>query len=320
VSASATETAAAPRPAPVRPSRLPSWLSNPWARPRFLALTTWLYIGWALVPVLAAILFSFNDGRSRSVWQGFSTRWWWGDDTLSVFHDPTYTNALVHSLELAALDVVIATPLGFLLAIGLSRWRGRGSGSANFLMLVPLTTPELAMAVSLLLVFTQLSLLPFSAVHLGTTAQVIGQVTFSVSYVVVIVRSRLAAIGPQYEEAARDLGASPTQALRDVLLPLLLPAALASMLIVFALSIDDFVVTQYMSSGGETTTIPMLLYANARGGATTPALNAVATIMVVVTLIGVGGAYLILRWFGRRTATTTAGSRAMQDLTGLEKS
>ena len=133
---------------------------NPWGRPRFLKLTTWVYIAWSLLPVLAAIVFSFNDGRSRSVWQGFSTRWWWGDPNLSVFHDPIYTNALVHSLELAALDMLIATPLGFLLAIGLSRWRGRGSGAANFLMLVPLTTPELAMAVSLLLVFTQLSILP----------------------------------------------------------------------------------------------------------------------------------------------------------------
>ncbi len=316
MSATATEPAPS-RPPAIRPSRWPDWLANPWRRPRFLALTTWLYVAWALVPVLAAIVFSFNDGRSRSVWQGFSTRWWWGDDTLSVFHNPVYTDALQQSVKLAALDMAIATPLGFLLAIGLSRWRGRGSGSANFLMLVPLTTPELAMAVSLLLVFTQLSLLPFTAIHLGTTAQVVGQVTFSISYVVVIVRSRLATIGPEFEEAARDLGASSRQALQHVLLPLLWPAALASMLIVFALSIDDFVVTQYMSSSGETTTVPMLLYANARGGATTPALNAVATIMVAVTLIGVGGAYLILRWFGRRSGGDH-GTAAMQDLTGLE--
>jgi spermidine/putrescine transport system permease protein len=310
--------AAAPaqRPA-VRPSRWPAWLTNPWGRPRMLAATTWLYIAWALLPMLAAIAFSFNDGRSRSVWQGFSTRWWWGDPNLSVFHDSTYTNALLHSLELAAFDMIIATPLGVLLAVGLSRWRGRGSGSANFLMLVPLTTPELAMAVSLLLVFTQLSIVPFSAVELGTTAQVIGQVTFSISYVVVIVRSRLAQIGPEYEEAARDLGASARQSLQHVLLPLLAPAILASMLIVFALSIDDFVVTQYMSSSGETTTVPMLLYANARGGATTPALNAVATIMVAVTLLGVGTAYLVLRWFGHRSGGDHS-SAAMADLTGLE--
>src|SRR5215475_4622664 len=129
-----------------------------------------MYMAWCPLPVLAATVFSFNDGRSRSVWQVFSIRWWWVDPNLSVFHDPIYTSALVHSLELAALDMLIATPLGFLLAIGLSRWRGRGSGSANFLMLVPLTTPELAMAVSLLLVFTQLAIVPFSAIALGTTA------------------------------------------------------------------------------------------------------------------------------------------------------
>ena len=197
----------------------------------------------------------------------------------------------MHSLVLAALDMVIATPLGVLLALGLARWRGRGSGAANSLMLVPLVTPEIVMAVSLLLVFTQLTIVPFSLIHLGTTAQVIGQVTFSLSYVVVIMRGRLASIGNQYEEAARDLGATPLQALRLVLIPLLMPAILASMLIVFALSIDDFVVTQYMSSNSATTTIPMFLYSNARGGASTPALNALATILVVVTLLGVALAY-----------------------------
>ena len=104
MSATTSEPVAVARPAPpVRPTRVPSWLGNPWGRPRFLKLTTWVYIAWSLLPVLAAIVFSFNDGRSRSVWQGFSTRWWWGDPNLSVFHDKIYTNALVHSLELAAL-------------------------------------------------------------------------------------------------------------------------------------------------------------------------------------------------------------------------
>ena len=298
-------------------ARVVTWFRNPWGRPRFLAAATWLYMAWALVPVAAAILFSFNDGRSRSIWQGFSTRWWWGDETLSVFHDPTYTDALVHSVELAALAMAIATPLGFLLAIGLARWRGRGSGTSNFLMLIPLVTPELAMAVALFLVFTQLAILPFSAVHLGTPAQVVGQVTFSISFVVVIVRSRLASIGPEYEEAARDLGATPRQALRSVLLPLLLPALLSSAMIVFALSIDDFVVTQYMSSDESTTTIPMYLYANARGGSTTPALNALATILVLVTLIGIAGAFGILRIFSKRTEAVGT-TETVSQLSGLE--
>jgi spermidine/putrescine transport system permease protein len=294
-----------------------TWIRNPWGKPRFLAATTWLYMAWALIPVGAAIVFSFNDGRSRSIWQGFSTRWWWGDPTLSVFHDPTYTDALVHSLELAALAMAIATPLGFLLALGLARWRGRGAGTSNFLMLIPLVTPELAMAVALFLVFTQLAILPFSAVHLGTTAQVVGQVTFSLSFVVVIVRSRLASIGPEYEEAARDLGATPRQALRTVLFPLLLPALLSSAMIVFALSIDDFVVTQYMSSDESTTTIPMYLYANARGGSTTPALNALATILVLVTLIGIAASYAILRIFSKRSEAVGT-TETVSQLSGLE--
>jgi spermidine/putrescine transport system permease protein len=319
---SATDTSVAPLTAPTdtavraRRHRLPSPLRNPWGRPRFLVAATWLYIFWALLPVVIAMGFSFNAGRSRSVWQGFSVRWWWGDPNLSIFHDPDYTNALWHSLELAGLDMLIATPLGVMLALGLARWRGRGSGAANGLMLVPLVTPEIVMAVSLLVVFTQLAIVPFSLVHLGTPAQVIGQVTFSVSYVVVIVRSRLASIGPEYEEAARDLGATPAQALRLVLLPLLLPAILASMLIVFALSIDDFVVTQYMSSNAGTTTIPMYLYSNARGGTTTPALNALATILVLVTLIGVGCAFLAFKLLSRRTVPGEVS--VMRELSGLE--
>jgi spermidine/putrescine transport system permease protein len=299
-----------------RRTLLPRWLSNPWGKPRFLVATTWLYIAWALLPVLLAILFSFNAGRSRSVWQGFSTRWWWGDPVQSIFHDPDYSSALTQSLKLAALDMVIATPLGVLLALGLARWRGRGAGTSNLLMLMPLVTPELVMAVSLLLVFTQIAIVPFSLVHLGTTAQIVGQVTFSLSYVVVIVRSRLASISGQYEEAARDLGATRWGALRLVLLPLLLPAILASMLIVFALSIDDFVVTQYMSAGYSTITIPMYLYANARGGATTPALNALATILVAVTLLGIGSAYLVYKFVGRRT--TGRELSGLRELSGIE--
>lgn len=289
---------------------------NVWGRPRFLIVVTWGYIVWALLPVLVAILFSFNAGRSRSVWQGFSLRWWTQDPSLSILHDPDYTHALTHSLTLAGLDMLIATPVGVMLALGLARWRGRGSGFANGLMLMPLVTPEIVMAVSLLLVFTQLSIVPFSLIHLGTTAQVVGQVTFSLSYVVVIVRGRLASIGGQYEEAARDLGATTVGAVRLILLPLLLPAILSSMLIVFALSIDDFVVTQYMSSNSATTTIPMYLYSNARGGTTTPALNALATILVFVTLVGVGIAFVVYKVLNRYEGTVEEGA-ALRELSGM---
>ncbi len=204
--------------------------------------------------------------------------------------------------------MAIATPLGTLLALGLFRWRGRGSRAANLLTLFSLVTPELVLAVSLLLLFAQATIVPFSLIHLGTPAQTIGQVTFSLPFVVVIVRSRLFLIGGEYEEVARDLGATPAQALRTVLLPLLSPAILASALIVFALSMDDFVVTQYLSSDQATATIPMFLYAQTRGAAT-PALNALASLMVLLTLLAVGLAF-VTYWLASRRRQRPDGSAA----------
>ena len=263
---------------------------DPWGRPRGLAIVTWVYIAWSIVPVLLAIRFAFNAGRSRSSFQGWSMRWFTQDPNLSVLHDPTLSHALVHSLELAALAMLIATPLGVALALGLQRWRGRGSGTANVLTLLPLVTPELVFAVGLFLLFTT----AFKFIGLGTTAQAIGHVTFSLSFVVVIVRGRLATIGTDLEEAAADLGAPPWDVVRRVLLPLLVPAIGASLLIVFALSIDDFVVSQYLASGADTTTVPMRIYAQARA-APTPALNALASIMLAITLLALGLAYLVFK-------------------------
>jgi spermidine/putrescine transport system permease protein len=282
---------------------------DPWGRPRVLAAVTWIYIVWSLVPVLLAIRFAFNEGRSRSVAQGWSFRWFWEDPTLSVFDDPTLRSALEQSLTLAALAMLIATPLGTALALGLQRWRGPGAGTANRLTLLPLVTPELVFAVGLFLLFTT----AFSFVGLGTTAQVIGHVTFSVSFVVVIVRGRLQTVGPDLEEAAADLGAPPWEVLRRVLLPLLLPAIAASLLIVFALSIDDFVVSQYLASGADTTTVPMRIYAQARA-APTPALNALATLMLLATLLALALAYLAFR----ATTRGERGKSAIGQLASLE--
>jgi spermidine/putrescine transport system permease protein len=290
--------------------RFRDWWANPWGQPRALAVVTWLYMVWAIVPVGIAVLFSFNDGRSRSVWQGFSTRWYWGDPNLSVLHDPTMRGALEQSLKLAGLDMLIAVPLGVGLAIGLTRWRGFGARPVNFLMLFPLVTPEIVMAVSLLLVFVTLY-----KIQLGTTAQVLGQVTFSISYVVLVVRSRLLSVGPQYEEAARDLGASAIGALRLVLLPLLTPAIFASLMVVFALSIDDFVVTDYLSSNSSTQTVPIKIYSSVRG-TTTPALNALATVMVIATLIAVGFAALVYKRFSKYQQADKGS--AVRELAALE--
>jgi spermidine/putrescine transport system permease protein len=286
-------------------TRVRAWAANPWGQPRFLVAVTWAYIVWSIVPVAIAILFSFNAGRSRSVWQGFSTRWYWGDPTQSVVHDPALRGALEQSLKLAGLDMAIAVPLGVALAIGLTRWRGYGARPLNFLMLFPLVTPEIVMAVSLLLVFVTLY-----GIQLGTTAQMLGQVTFSVSYVVLIVRGRLLSIGREYEEAANDLGASTLGALRLVLMPLLAPAIFASLMVVFALSIDDFVVTDYLSSDASTQTVPIKIYSSVRGN-TTPALNAVATVMVATTLVAIAAALFAYRRFG---GGSTGGGQALREV------
>ena len=268
-----------------------AWLRNPWGRPRWLGVVTGLYILWSILPVAIAILFAFNNGRSRTAWQGFSTRWFTGA-TGSVFHDPALQSALKHTLVLAAICVLVATPLGVALALGLQRWRGHGAGTVNTVMLLPLVTPEIVMGVALLLLFLNI----FPGIGLGTTAHAIGQVTFTLSYVVVIVRGRLVSIGREYEDAAADLGAPPHDQLLRVLLPLLAPAIVASAAVVFALSIDDFVVTQWLAGDASTITVSMRLYSTARA-APTPALNAIASVALVITLLTLSLAFIVYRRF-----------------------
>lgn len=281
--------------APSGARRIRNWILNPWGEPRGLVLITWIYIALSIVPVVVAIMFSFNAGRSVTSWQGFDlTRWYLDDPRNSVAKNPALLNALFQSLKLAGLTMLIATPLGVLLALGLARWRGRLSSASNFIMLFPLVTPELVMGVSLFLVFVHI----FNFIPLGTTAQVLGHVTFSLSYVVVIVRGRLFSIGRQYEEAAADLGATPFDTLRLVVLPLLLPAIFSSLMMVFAISIDDFVISQWLSCGSSCDTVPIRVYSATRG-APQPSVNALATIMVVLTLSAIGIAWLVHRWMTR---------------------
>ncbi|HSL10495.1 MAG TPA: ABC transporter permease [Actinomycetota bacterium] len=272
-------------------------IANPWRKHRFLSLWTWLYLAWAIVPVIIAIGFSFNAGRSRSVWQGFSLRWWIDDPDLSVLNDPTLTSAIRQSLILAVATMAIATPIGVALALGLARWRGRGAGGANFLMLLPLVTPEIVLATGIF--FTLVFLYPFP--DPGTVGQIVGHVTWSIPYVVVVLRGRIFGIGPELEEAAMDLGAPPLQALRRALLPILSPAVFAAFMIVFALSIDDFVTSQFLSTDLKTQTVPMLIYSAGRT-APNPALNATATVMLVLSL----GA-IALAAFGMKTLSNRRG-------------
>ena len=273
---------------------LGAWARNPWRKPRILLGITLLYVGWSLLPVLIAVLFSFNDGKSRTVWQGFSTRWYYGDPLRSVWHDPTLHSAVVHTLWLGLLATVITIPLGVAMALGLDRWRGRIPAGANFFVLVSFVLPEILLAVALLFVATVLQ----TPLHLGTVGQVIGLVSYQLSYPVVIVRSRLLTIGKHYEEAAIDLGASPMGAVRRVLLKMLLPAIFASTVLVFADVIDDFVIVRYLSGGSSTEPVSVKIYNTARA-APTPALNALATVLLVSSLLVVLLGFVAYRRFTR---------------------
>jgi spermidine/putrescine transport system permease protein len=272
---------------------------NPWRRPWFMEGFTWLYIIWSIVPIGIAVLFSFNKGASQATWQGFSTKWYIGSQVTSVLHNPSLHHAVIQTIVLAVLTTVICVPIGVGFAIGIDRWRSRTSNGLNFLMIFSFVLPELLLAVALFLLVTQ----ALTFIRLGTTAEVAGLVVWNISWPAIIVRARLASIGRSYEEAAADLGASRPSAIWRVLLPMLMPAIFASAVLVFASTVDDFVIVEQLSSTANTQPMSVLIYSNVHGGLSGPALNALATIMLVVSLIAALIGYVGYRWMTRGERT-----------------
>ena len=256
----------APAPAPARRRR------TGFDRPRFLWVLYTAMCLYLFVPILVVIIYSFNSSKSLQVFSGFSFRWY-----RAFWNDPDIKASLVASFEIAAITMVVATVLGTLLAFGLVRARGRIGGSANILMLLPLITPEIVTAVGLLLFFSRFQM------ELSIKTIILGHITFSISYVTVIVRARLSLLNREVEEAAMDLGATELGALRLVTLPALYPAILASALLVFVLSFDDFV-TSVFTSGAGTSPLPVRIYSLLRVGVS-PEINAVGTTMIAITLL-----------------------------------
>jgi len=281
---------------PEAPARgIRGYLRNPWRKPRFLQATTIGYLLWSMLPVLIAVFFSFNSGRSRSSWQGFGLTWWSTSPTDSILHDAEIRAAMLQTFKLSFLTVIIAVPLGTLFAIGIDRWHGRPARAANFTMLLSFVVPEIILGVSLYILFTSLFK---DVIPLGTNAQLLGLVAYQVSYPVIIVRARLLTIGPEYEEAAMDLGSTPNQAIKRVLLPLLIPAIFASVALVFADTVDDFVTVQALSAGSTSQTLAMKIYSAARASPT-PEVNAAATVMLITTLLVIAGGVLFYKRFSK---------------------
>jgi spermidine/putrescine transport system permease protein len=268
-----------------------------WLREHAINIYAGLAIAYLLIPIAVIILFSFNNpaGRYNFTWEGFTTDHW-----QTVFSLPDLNSALLTSLRLAALATLISTVIGTLMAIALVRHYFFGRRTTNFLIVVPMATPEIVMGASLLSFF-----LILGTPSLGFSTLLIAHVMFCISFVVVVVRSRLIGFDRSLEEAAQDLGANTFQTFRLVTLPLIMPGIVAAALLAFALSIDDFVVTNFNS--GTTVTFPLYIFGAAQRGIPVE-VNAVATILFTATLIAMG--FTVLQ---QRRAERMASVRPQQE-------
>lgn len=266
-------------------------------RPRFLRVLMLVFLFFTFAPIVLVALFSFNDSRSLQNFEGVSLQWY---DTF--FGDRQLRESLVTSISIALATMVAATCLGTALAYGLVRARNRFRPATNILMLIPLVTPEIVAGVSALLIFTQLGM------RLSVLTIVLAHVTFSISYVTVVVRARLAGLGREVEEAAMDLGATRLQTLRLVVLPGLWPAIVAAGLLIFALSFDDFVLS-FFTTGESPQPLPVRIYSSIRFGVT-PTINAIGTLMLVVSLATMALALALPRLLGRGGGSILIGKEA----------
>jgi spermidine/putrescine transport system permease protein len=236
---------------------------------------------YLFLPIFVIVAFSFNKpkGRFNAVWQEFTF-----DNWLHPFADKALVDALVLSLEIALIAATIATILGTFVAIALVRYRFRGGSGVNFLLVLPLTAPEIVLGASLLTLFLAPHLVLFNInFKLGFTTIVLAHIMFCVSYVALTVKARLRGFDWTLEDAAMDLGANPTRTFLRVTLPLIVPGILAAFLLSFALSIDDFIIT-YFVSGPSTTTFPVRIFGQSRT-ATPPQINVLASMILFGSII-----------------------------------
>jgi spermidine/putrescine transport system permease protein len=231
-----------------------------------------LAILYLLVPIAIILVFSFNNprGRFNFIWQEFSLEAW--TDPFAV---PGIGDALAKSLEIAAISTAIATALGTLTALALVRYEFRGRAPVNFFIFIPLATPEVVLGAALLSMFLNF------AVSTGFGTIVIAHIMFNLSFVIVTVRSRLIGFDRSLEEAAQDLGATPWQTFRLVTLPLIMPGVISAALLAFALSIDDFVITNFTS--GATITFPVFVWGALRV-AVPPEIYVIGSMIFLFTL------------------------------------
>jgi spermidine/putrescine transport system permease protein len=268
-----------------------------WLREHAVNIVAGLVVAYMLIPIAVILVFSFNDpaGKYNFTWVGFTLKHWG-----NAFGIPELNSALLTSLKLAVLATVVSTAIGTLMALGLVRHRFFGRRAANFLIVIPMATPEIVMGASLLSFF-----LILSQPQLGFQTLLIAHVMFCISFVVVVVRSRLIGFDRNLEEAAQDLGASSFETFRLVTLPLIMPGIVGAALLAFALSIDDFVISNFNS--GTTVTFPLYIYGAAQRGIPVE-VNVIAMIIFGVTVCAM--AFTVLQ---QRRAEKLASVRPEQE-------
>ena len=238
--------------------------------------TSWLWgtslaaYAFLYVPLTIVVLFSFNDSKLSAEWVGFTWNWY-----RTLFADDAMLGAARNSLFIAVTASLAATVLGTMAGIAMHRYRPK---LLPFMVLTPVAMPEILLGVSLLVFF--ISVFGEQALSLATV--IVAHTTFCIGFVAIIVRARLAGMDESIFEAARDLGATPWQTFRLVTLPLIMPGVIAGALMSFTLSIDDFVIT-FFTTGVGVSTLPLQIYTMIKV-AVTPEVNAVSTLLMVLTL------------------------------------
>ncbi|HJQ76797.1 MAG TPA: ABC transporter permease [Acidimicrobiia bacterium] len=280
---------------------------NPGVR-KILGLNAWLVYVFLYAPIALLVFFSFNENNNVGIWTEPSVRWY-----REMFQDAAVMSALRNSLIVALVSTIVSTVIGTMLAISLQRYRYRGRGALDGLAYLPIIIPDVTMAVMLLIFFFQafgiLEALTGISLTAGLHTIVLAHIAFNISFVAVVVRARIAQFDDALEEAAADLYAGRWETFRRVTLPLILPGVAGGALLALTLSLDDVVVTQFVSGAGATT-LPVYVFGLVRRGVT-PLINAVSVVMLAASMILVGVSLGLQRGRSGRSEEEVADAGAL---------
>jgi spermidine/putrescine transport system permease protein len=262
-----------------------------WCRQLLLSHSMLMYV-FLYAPIVILVLFSFNAATFGATWEGFTLHWY-----TTLFRDRRLMQAFTNSLYVAAVSTLIATIIGTMTALAMERYRFRGRTAYDGLLYMPIVIPEIVMAVSLLVFFAfsfdLLNGLLGIRLRFSLTTVIIAHIAFNISFVAVVVRASLKGFDRRLEEAAQDLGANGWQTFRRITFPLILPGILGGALLAFTISLDDFIIS-FFTTGPGGTLLPIEVYGRVKRSIT-PTINAVSTVMLLLSMVLVLSSQLLQR-------------------------